>query len=196
MRIYPALFIPIIIIISLFVIMPLYAVYTPTTTDNTCAPGAVATITTNGLECKLVGNILAQGSVINNGVLTACPDSNLLWTDDGMIKCVNLNCPTTGTFLAGFKDGAVVCRTGGSGSSAWSIDDTGTTKYVTPKNGTGSTPRSVKAPAYFYTSDERLKENFMRLTNSLQNIQKLNGYTFSFKNNPGETKIGFQGAGS
>ena len=73
-----------------------HAAYTPTKSDNTWAAGTVAVITTNGLECKLVGDILAAGVTVNSGTLTACSDDELLWTDNGKIKCVALNCPGTG----------------------------------------------------------------------------------------------------
>ena len=81
------LFLPPIIISSilLFLAVPLYAAYTPTTADNICAAGAVAVITTKGLECKLAGDILAQGVTVNSGTLTACSDDELLWTDNGKI---------------------------------------------------------------------------------------------------------------
>ncbi len=180
----------------IFVFLPVYAAYTPTTPDNTCAAGAVAVVTTGGLECKLAGDILGAGVTVNSGTLTACSDDELFWTDNGKIKCVALNCPGTNKYLSGFKDGASVCHSlpatagdastsvkgsvelatkaeAGAGTSAtlvvtpsglpWKVDDSGTTKYVVPQNGTGSTPRSVKAPAYFYTSDERLKNDITAL---------------------------------
>ena len=81
---------PLVLVCLLLVALPIHATYTPTTTENTCASGAVATITVNGLECKLLADILAQGVTVNSGTLTACSDDELFWTDNGKIKCVAL----------------------------------------------------------------------------------------------------------
>lgn len=39
-------------------------------------------------------------------------------------------------------------------------------------------------------SDERLKENVVRLNNSLEKVTQINGYNFNFKDNPDETMLG------
>ncbi len=111
MRLIIFLTVPFIVAVFSFIVvfLPVYAAYTPTTSDNTCAAGAVAVITTGGLECKLAGDILGAGVTVNSGTLTACSDDELFWTDNGKIKCVALNCPGTNKYLAGFKDGASVC---------------------------------------------------------------------------------------
>ncbi len=48
---------------------------------------------------------------------------------------------------------------------------------------------NVKATAFFYASDSRMKENIVPLTNSLDKVRLLNGYNFQWKES-GQKDIG------
>jgi len=48
----------------------------------------------------------------------------------------------------------------------------------------------VQAAAFYYVSDERLKENVLSLKGALEKVQALNGVSFNFKDDPGTAKIG------
>lgn len=48
---------------------------------------------------------------------------------------------------------------------------------------------NVRANAFFYSSDERLKENITRIESPLQKILKLNGISFNWKNS-GDKSVG------
>jgi hypothetical protein len=56
--------------------------------------------------------------------------------------------------------------------------------YVTAIGGT------ITAGSHMYPSDMRLKENIVPVTGSLEKIERLTGVNFSFKNQPGEKRLG------
>lgn len=55
--------------------------------------------------------------------------------------------------------------------------------YVISANGSATFGTSVYSPAFYYSSDKRLKENIVKIADPLGKLKKLNGYTFDWKSN-------------
>jgi len=140
------------------------------TTPNLGTPSA-ATLT-NATGLPIVGGTTGTLSVARGGT-----DA----TDAGTARS-NLSVPST---------------TGSGASGTWAISISGTASNATSLGGVASSgyallsgatfTGNVNAPAYFYTSDLRAKNNVKTLTDALAKVNAMRGVSFDWANGMGST---------
>ena len=140
------------------------------TTPNLGTPSA-ATLT-NATGLPIVGGTTGTLSVARGGTGA---------TDAGTARS-NLSVPST---------------TGSGASGTWAISISGTASNATSLGGVASSgyallsgatfTGNVNAPAYFYTSDLRAKNNVKTLTDALAKVNAMRGVSFDWANGMGST---------
>ena len=80
-----------------------------------------------------------------------------------------------------------------NGDALFNINYAGLDAFSLAGNGNGYFPGVVVATSFTQNSDKRLKENIKPLENALSNIQRVNGYTYNWKDKSKGTtqQIGF-----
>jgi hypothetical protein len=140
------------------------------TTPNLGTPSA-ATLT-NATGLPIVGGTTGTLSVARGGTGA---------TDAGTARS-NLSVPST---------------TGSGASGTWAISISGTASNASALGGVSSSgyallsgatfTGNVNAPAYFYTSDLRVKNNVKTLTDALAKVNAMRGVSFDWANGMGST---------